>query len=116
MMVCRAKIRLEHAFELSSDRAPHQHQRIDWEKRVLPKLCDVMAAQKALGLERLVFGLVLDSAQGLSRRHIVGRLVDASQQHRYIFEIDPGAPFDGRNGEFSQIGVRTAEIELKLNF
>src|SRR5712671_3530316 len=116
MMVGGAEIRLEHSLKLSRDGASHQHQRIDREKRILPELCDVMAANEPLGLKRLVFGLVLDPAQRLGRRQIVGRLVDPAKQHRNVFELDAGAAFDAWKGEFRQISIRAAEIELEFNF
>jgi hypothetical protein len=65
-------------------------------ERILAEFRDVVATNKALGLQRLIFGLVLDAAQRLERRHVVGRLVDAAEQNRNIFELHAGAPLDGR--------------------
>ena len=115
-MVGGAEIGIEHAFELRRDGAAHEHQRIDREKRIWPEFCDVVAAKEALGFQRLVFGFVLDPAQGLARRHIAGRLVDAAEQHRNVFELDAGAPFDGRKCKFGQIRIRATEIELEFHF
>ena len=75
-----------------------------------------MAANKALRFQRLIFGLVLDAAQRLERRHVVGRLKNSPEQHRNVFEFHPGTFFNAGNGDFSQISVRTAEIELELDF
>ncbi len=75
-----------------------------------------VAANKALCFQRLVFGFVLDAAERLERRHVVGRLVDPPEQHRDVFELHAGTFFNARKGDFGQIGIRTAEIELKLDF
>src|SRR5260370_2644937 len=114
-MVSGTELRLEHAFELSRDGTAHQHQRIDRKKRISPEFCDVVAANKTLGLQRLIFRLVLDAAKRLGRRQVVGRLEDAAEQDRYIFELHAGAPFDRWQRELRQIGVRAAEIVLKFN-
>ena len=74
-----------------------------------------MAAQEALGLERVVFGLVLDPAQRFAGRHVAGRLVDAAEQDRDVVEFDARALLDRRQREFGEIGVGTAEIEVKLD-
>ena len=74
-----------------------------------------MAADKALGLECLVFRLVLDSAKRVERRHVARRLVDAAEQNRDVLEFHAGTPLDPRNGYFRQISVRAAEIELEFN-
>src|SRR5216684_7035168 len=116
MMVGGAEIRLEHAFELGRDRTSHEHERVDGKKRILAEFRDVVPANKALRLQRLVFRLVPDSAKRLGRRHIVGRLVDAAEQDRNIFELHTRAPFDTGKGKLRQIGIRAAEIELKFNF
>src|SRR5438876_11354492 len=116
MMIGRAEIGFKHAFELSRDGAAHQHQRVDRKEGVLPKFRDVMAPNEALGLERLVFRLVLDSAKRVERRHVAGPLEDAAKQNRDIFEFHAGAPFDSRKDQFRQVSVRAAEIEQELNF
>jgi hypothetical protein len=105
----------EHAFELSRDGTSHQHQRIDRKKRIGPEFRDVAAANKAPGLQRLIFRLVLDAAKRLGRRQVVGRLVDAAEQDRCIFELHASAAFDRWQHELRQIGVRAVEIELKFN-
>src|SRR4029077_5429988 len=46
------------------------------EKRDNFEFRDVLPTQKALGLERVVFRLVLDPAKGLRWRHFFGSLVD----------------------------------------
>ena len=74
-----------------------------------------MAAQEALGLERVVFGLVLDAAQRFAGRHVAGRLVDAAEQYRNVVELDAGALLDGRQRKLGEVGVGTAEIEVKLD-
>src|SRR4051794_18869846 len=114
-MIGGAEIGFEQALELSCHRTPHQHQRVDGEKRILSKFRDVVATEKALRLERLILGLVLDSPQGLGGRRIVGGLVDGAEQHRHVLEFDSGTPFDAGKGEFSKIRIGAAEIELKFN-
>ena len=76
---------------------------------------DVVATDKPLGLECLVFRLVLDSAKRIERRHVARRLVDAAKQNRDVLEFHAGTPLDPRNGYFRQISVRAAEIELEFN-
>src|SRR5258708_18472453 len=92
-MVGGTEIRLEHAFELSRDGTSHQHQRIDRKKRIGPEFCDVVAANKTRGLQRLIFRLVLDAAEPFGRRQIAVRLVDAAEQGRYIFVLPARAAF-----------------------
>ena len=115
VMIGGAEIRFEHALEPGRDGAAHQHQRVDGKERVLAEFRDVVAAEEALRLQRLIFGLVLDAAQRVARRHVAGRLVDSAKQDRHIFELHAGAPLDRRNHKFRQIGVRAAEIELKFH-
>ena len=115
VMVGGAEIGLEHALELRRNGAAHQRQRVDREERVHPELRDVVAAQEALGLERIVFRLVLDPAQRVGRRHVAGRLVDAAEQHRDVVELDAGALLDRRQHEFGEIGIGAAEIEVELD-
>jgi hypothetical protein len=62
-----------------------------------------VAANKTLGLQRLIFRLVLDAAKRLGPRQIVGRLLDAAEQDRYIFELHAGAAFDRWQRELRQI-------------
>ena len=115
MVVGSAEIGLENILELRRNRAAHQHQRVDREKRIRPERRDVVALKKALRFERLVFRLILDPAQRLERRHVVGRLVDTAKQYRDIIELDPGTFLDRRKNKFREVGIRTAEIELKFN-
>src|SRR6266702_6829530 len=115
MMVGGAEIGLEHAFELGGDGATHQHQRIDRKEGILTEFRDVVAPDKSFGLERLVFRLVLDPAERVERRHVARRLVDAPKQNRDVFKFHAGAPLDPWNGDFRQISVRAAEIELEFN-
>ena len=75
-----------------------------------------MAAQEALGLERIVFRFVLDPAQRVGGRHVAGRLVDAAEQDRDVGELDAGTLLDPRQRKFGEEGVGTAEIEVKLDF
>jgi hypothetical protein len=110
-----AEIGLEHPLELSGNGAAHQHQGVNRKKRVLVKLRDVVAAQEALGFQRLIFGLVLDAAKRIRRRHVASSLVDPAEQYRHILEFCAGAPLDRGNDELGQIGVRAAKIELKFN-
>ena len=63
----------------------------------------------------LYSGLFLMPRSEFGRRHVAGRLVDAAEQHRDIVELDAGALLDLRQHEFGEIGVRTAEIEVKLD-
>jgi hypothetical protein len=114
-MIGGAKIRLEQAFELRRDHAAHQHQGVHREERIRPEFGDVMAAQEAFGFERTVFRLVLDATERFARRHVAGRLVDAAEQHRDIIELHAGALLDLRQHEFGEIGIGTAEIEVKLD-
>ena len=66
-------------------------------------------------LEPLVLGLVLDAGQALGRRAIVGQLEDAAEQHRHVLERDAGALLDLGDHEMAEIGVRAAEVEVKLD-
>src|SRR5258708_915311 len=115
VMIGGAKIRLEQALELRRDHAAHQHQGVHREERVRFEFRDVMAPQEALGFERIVFRLVLDATQRFARRHVAGRLVDAAEQHRDIIELHAGALLDLRQHQFGEIGIGTAEIEVKLD-
>ncbi|MGY3075753.1 hypothetical protein ACVWZZ_002124 [Bradyrhizobium sp. LM6.10] len=114
-MVGGAEIGLEHTLELRSDSTAHQHQRVDREERILAELRDVVATDKSLGLQRLVFRLVLDATERVERRHVPRRLVDAAKQNRNILEFHPGALLNPRDGDFRQISIGAAEIELKFN-
>ena len=114
-MIGGAKIGLENTLGLGGDGAAHQHQRVDREERILTKFRDVVAPDKPLRLERLVFRLVLDSTERVERRHVARGLVDATKQDRDVLEFHAGTPLDVGNGDFRQIGVRAAEIELELN-
>ncbi|MGX1326946.1 hypothetical protein AB7M56_001445 [Bradyrhizobium elkanii] len=115
MVIGGAKVRLEQPFEIGSDDAAHQHQRVDRKERVGPERRDVVAAQEALGLERVVFGLVLDAAQRLAGRHVAGRLVDAAEQHRDVVEFHAGALLDAGQRQLRQVGVRTSKIEMEFD-
>src|SRR5260370_41965375 len=115
-MIGGAQIGVEHILDPARDRATHQHQRVDRKERIWREFRDVMTANKALRFQRLIFGLVLDAAERVERRHVVGRLVDPPEQHRDVFELHAGTFFNGRNGDFSQIGIGAAEIELELDF
>src|SRR5436309_5436937 len=116
MMVGGAEIGLEHTFELGGDGTAHQHKRIDWKEGILTEFRCVMAANEALGLQRVVFRLVLDAAKRIERRHVARRLVDAAEQDRDIFEFRPGAPFNPRKDQFRQVSVRASEIEQEFYF
>src|SRR5260370_39213 len=77
---------------------------------------EVVAANNAVRVHLLIFGFVLDAAERIERRHVVGRLVDPPEQHRDVFELHAGTFFNARNGDFGKISIRTAEIELELDF
>ncbi|MHC2782650.1 ferredoxin-NADP reductase [Bradyrhizobium liaoningense] len=72
------------------------------------------ALDETLGLDRLEFALVLDAGQGLRRRLVVGRLEDAAEQDRHIFELDADPLLDRRNRQMAEIGVGAAEVEQEL--
>jgi hypothetical protein len=63
VMVGRAEIWLEHAFELCRPCAAHQHQGVDRKKRIRLEFGDVVPADEALGFKRIVLRLVLDAAE-----------------------------------------------------
>src|SRR5439155_16523185 len=111
-----AEIGFKHTFELSRDGAAHQHQRVEREEGILTEFRDVMAADEALGLERLIFRLVLDPAKRVKGGHVAGPLEDAAEQNRDIFEFHAGTPFDTRKDQLRQISVRAAEIEKEFNY
>src|SRR5262245_12432308 len=115
VMIRSSEIRLEHSLELGGHHSAHQHQRVDWKERVLTELRDVVAAPAARNFQCLIFRLVLDAVKRLRGRPVAGRLVDAAEQHRHIFELHASAPLDRGNDELGQVGVGTAEIELKFN-
>ena len=62
-----------------------------------------------------LYYFVLDPVQGLGGRHVARRLVDATEEHRNIVELDARALLDLRQHELGEIGVWTTEIEVKLN-
>src|SRR5208282_1764872 len=75
---------------------------------------DLMPAYEAGHLQSFVLGLVLDAGQALRRRAIVGHLEDTAQQYRHVFELHSRALFDFRNNKMAQIGIGTAEVEVKF--
>ena len=115
VMIGGAEIGFEQPFELGGDDAAHQHQRVHRKERVRLEFRDVVAAQEARGLERVVFRLVLDPAQRVGGRHVAGRLVHAAQQHRDVVELDASSLLNLGQREFGQIGIGAAEIEMELN-
>jgi hypothetical protein len=114
-MVRGAEIRLEHPLELRGNGAAHQRQRVDREEGVHLEFRDVVPAQEALGLDSVVFRLVLDPAEGLGWRQIAGCLVDATEQNRHVVELNARALFDPRQRNLGKVGVGTSEIEVEFD-
>ena len=74
-----------------------------------------MAPQEALGLQRVVFRLVLDPAERLGRGQVAGRFVNATEQDRDVFELDARSLLDSRQRNLGQVGVGTSEIEVEFD-
>src|SRR5262249_53543985 len=51
----------------------------------------------------------------IERRHVASGLVDATQKHRDVVELHAGSPLDLGQHELGKIGIRAAEIEVKLD-
>src|SRR5262249_56226034 len=75
---------------------------------------DVMAPYEAPHLQLLVLGLVADPREALGRRAVVRELEDAAEKDRDVLEPDTRAPFELRQDEMAQVGVRATEVEMEL--
>jgi hypothetical protein len=84
-------------------------------KRIEAIVGNSVAHDEALRFQLFVGELILDACEAFSRGAVVRQLEDASEKDRNVVEPGSGTLLDFGNDQVTEIGVRAAEVEMKLD-